>query len=262
MDWLTENLNTIKDILWIIFTFSATLIAVLTYRRARHTLLQPLKTEVIKRQTSILVKLLDFLAKNNINTLIDYYGIIECNTFSITNNCGFKWEDERIQKVLNGSISFTYMNDNMKKEIKVPLSFDDAFNYGLKKRDLIKGMIENSNETDNKKSAPVFLYFTRKYSSFEKELNKYIVNPFMPKDIQNLLIKLQSDVKYNLYNPLKQVLLNYHYTLCKQEHIQDKYEISCSPLYNQFNRIHKSHDSNIISLRNLIREYLMIDKKW
>ena len=45
---LVENIGIVKDILWIIFTLIATIVAVLTYKRARLTFLQPLRSEVVK----------------------------------------------------------------------------------------------------------------------------------------------------------------------------------------------------------------------
>ncbi len=46
-------------VLWIIFTLIATVIAVLTYKRARYTILQPLRSEVIKRQADLLIEIME-----------------------------------------------------------------------------------------------------------------------------------------------------------------------------------------------------------
>ena len=59
LKWIWTNISTIKDILWIIFTFIATFIAILTYRRAKYTILQPLRTEVIKKQTELFVEIIE-----------------------------------------------------------------------------------------------------------------------------------------------------------------------------------------------------------
>ena len=65
-NWVLANLSDIKDLFWIVFTLVTTVVAVLTYRRAKMTLLQPLRSEVIKRQTDNLVCLLDYLDPKNV----------------------------------------------------------------------------------------------------------------------------------------------------------------------------------------------------
>ena len=57
--WLKRNAAPLRDISTIIFTLIATTVAILTYRRARISLFQPLRTEVVKRQADILLALLE-----------------------------------------------------------------------------------------------------------------------------------------------------------------------------------------------------------
>lgn len=64
---LVENIGIIKDVLWIIFTLVATIVAVLTYKRARLTFLQPLRSEVVKRQIDEMIELLNFLNTDNLD---------------------------------------------------------------------------------------------------------------------------------------------------------------------------------------------------
>jgi len=64
VDWLSENITWIKDIFWVVFTSIATIVSIKTYIRAKSTILQPLRTEVIKRQTDLLVELLSFIMDN------------------------------------------------------------------------------------------------------------------------------------------------------------------------------------------------------
>lgn len=67
MQWIISNISWIKGVLWVIFTLMATVIAILTYKRARYTLLQPLRSEVVKRQTELLVEFLKHISGSKQN---------------------------------------------------------------------------------------------------------------------------------------------------------------------------------------------------
>ena len=81
MDWLAENMPWMRDAFWIVFTLAATIVSIKTYARAKSTVLQPLRTEVIRRQTDLIVDLLSFLVdkKNDFLTKIDYIGLVQAN---------------------------------------------------------------------------------------------------------------------------------------------------------------------------------------
>ena len=58
IEYLKNNISWLKDLFTLIFAGTGTIVAILTYRRARATVLQPKRTEVTKVQTQILI---DFL---------------------------------------------------------------------------------------------------------------------------------------------------------------------------------------------------------
>lgn len=62
----------------VIFWITGTVLAILTYRRARKTLLQPAKTEVFKLQVSKLQQLLEFLSWNGEIEAWEKSGLEEC----------------------------------------------------------------------------------------------------------------------------------------------------------------------------------------
>jgi len=47
VDWLSENITWIKDIFWVVFTSIATIVSIKTYIRAKSTILQPLRTDIV-----------------------------------------------------------------------------------------------------------------------------------------------------------------------------------------------------------------------
>jgi len=54
IDFIKENISWLKDLFTLLFVGTGTVVAILTYRRARATILQPIRTEVIKKQSEIL----------------------------------------------------------------------------------------------------------------------------------------------------------------------------------------------------------------
>lgn len=81
--YLKENSSWIRDIGTLILTGTATVLAILTYRRAKATILQPKRTEVIKIQSQVLVDFLKSISENgnNIDSSLDYMGVFNCNFF-------------------------------------------------------------------------------------------------------------------------------------------------------------------------------------
>lgn len=266
--WVTNNITTIKDILWIVFTLAATIVAILTYRRARHTLLQPLRTEVIKRQTDLLIELLDFLYNGNLDLhfKIDYIGLITHNTLILMDDYGFVFKDTNREEIKNqfsgvlilkksGSISsielpsiFTKNNSskNVEKE-KIDESKDKYFSAKHGNVDL------------------EILRLTQSFVGFKSELKRFIDNPFMPTDIKKLLLKLNEDIEYNLKIVMKETLEDFIVQLCTTEHDfynDNSLNIHLEAIYNNFQRKSIHHQTVIDSIRETTREYLKIDQKW
>jgi len=99
--FLKSNISWIKDIFTIILVFTATVISILTYRRARATVLQPIRNEVIKKQSQILSELLSFLHENddNIENGLDYIGLATGNAALSLKELGFIFKgNEKISK--------------------------------------------------------------------------------------------------------------------------------------------------------------------
>jgi hypothetical protein len=154
------------------------------------------------------------------------------------------------------------MDETIIKSIRVPLSFEEAFNYDLKIKQITEQIKKNDAEFENgRKNRPVFLLLTKKYIEFEKELSRYISNPFLPQHFTSILKNIQVDIEYNINIMIKELLLRYYTSLCEQEPKGDT-KISCTPLFNQFNRLKKPHKPDINRLIDNIRKLMLIDHKW
>jgi len=83
MEIFKENLIWIKDFATIAFYAIGAAVAILTYHRAKATVLQPKRTEVIKIQTQILT---DFLSSfnsdgHNLDSSLDYIAVHQVTSF-------------------------------------------------------------------------------------------------------------------------------------------------------------------------------------
>lgn len=267
--WFVSNLETIKDILWIVFTFTATLVALLTYRRARYTLLQPLRTEVIKRQTDLMVELLDFLYDDGINFSfkIDYMGIVACNAYLLMKEYGFVLKDDEIGKTVedNRGGMLILKEGGTISSLELPRVFSKLPDEQTMREETIA---RSKEKYENAKMGSVdieCLCLTKLFSECDKTLAHFIDNPFMPYSIQQLLEELRSDIYYNLKVVMKETLELFIIQLCiigNEASEGAPLPIQYQAIYNNFQRKSRHHKSQIDRIRKVTRDYLMIDKKW
>ena len=265
MDFIFGNLTEIRDILWIVFTFIATIIAILTYRRARFTILQPLRVEVIKRQTELLVDLLDYLEDDTASLYekIDYMGIIACNSYLLLKHYGFVLSNNSTESSVMENLSgiLILKESGMLKSVELP----QTFNYSNKQQH----ELDNSRQDYELAKKGVvdleLLHLTKQHHSCMNKLNSFIKNTYMPRELQSILKKICDDISYNLRYPLKQELEKFIIELCsnhKDINEENSIKIDHAAIYNFFQRKSKHSKEYIREIRKITREYLMIDKKW
>jgi len=109
------------------------------------------------------------------------------------------------------------------------------------------------------------VYFTKQYFLCNEQLNKFANNPFLPIKIKKELDELIKDINYNLDVSLRDLLKEFVLELCSSEY-QPEHEIPVKiqpeALYNKFVSKSKEHNSKISNIKELVRDYLMIDKQW
>ena len=100
IDYIKENSILIKDISTTIFTLTGTIVAILTYRRARSTILQPKRTEVIKKQTEIISDFLTQTSENgdSLDMGLDYISLFRYNVDLILRDYGLIEIDKSSKK--------------------------------------------------------------------------------------------------------------------------------------------------------------------
>lgn len=268
MDWFIANISWIKDTLWVIFTLIATIIAILTYRRARYTLLQPLRSEVVKRQTELMVELLEYISgtKRNIYFGIDYMGIIACNAYKLLELCGYTLADENVGKTVEKNIG-GFMFLKSEGEIHTfcvpadPFGTDDE-NIAKKQAAYklhIRERIQNGGSLTDLEG----LFLTKTHSETVSRLKEFRDNPFMPQSIQTMLDQLLDDINQNIRGPLFKELEMFIVRANSMKSDQDNpLKITYQAMYNDFLRYSKSHTEIVKEISDSIRKYLLVDAKW
>lgn len=251
--WFTQNLNVIKDILWIVFTGAATVIAILTYRRARHTLFQPLKSEVVKIQTALLISLLKFLSTGvlGLRQTADLDGIITLTIYLLSKQLGFTVVDApeevppfRAVLALAPDTIFVSEPALVRSADEIPPPQTDTDIMEL----VYNGKLR-------------FWPQTLQATNCVQEINKFIDDPFLPADIKSSLEKLRACVVHNQTTVLIDVFNELLHDL--QEQVSDQpLEVNYLALQNKCCARAEAFDPLLEEMKKSVRSYLQIDTMW
>jgi hypothetical protein len=264
IDYLKENISWLKDLFTLLFVGTGTVVAILTYRRARATILQPIRTEVIKKQSEILSRLLQILKENNhsFENGLDYVNLVQSNVLMILKNYGFVFKENKeiSDKLKNNLSGWTPCGkSNILKDVEIIGAFSEKTDakkpneYGLEKFNNLKNQ-----QIDIDK-----IYLTKSHSEFVKTISEFRDDPFMPSSIQQTLTELSNDINNNLAIVLKSELEIFMLDFSKVY-----FEKNEAPyfdpvgVYNSFNHSRVHHRETLNKLRGEIRKYLRIDEGW
>ncbi len=264
LNWIWNNISIFKDFLWIIFTFIATVIAILTYRRARYTILQPLRSEVIKKQTELFIEIMELFhdglqfAKD-----IDFLNVIRLNNYYVLDLYGFKCGvSNELQKIFDDSFSTLKIvkRNDVLNEIRLPELFQSLDQKEEKDKDVnddIKVQLETG------KIDIELLGLTKKY---EDTLNKYkriANNPFLPREIKSPLEEIINNIEDDFSVALKETLEQVILEVYEKSKNGEAFGVDPAAINNIFiKKRHNNYSQLIEKIRKNTREYLMIDKKW
>ncbi len=262
IELIKNNISWIKDIATLIFAGTATIIGILTYKKAKLTLLQPIRTEVIKKQSELLTRFLQFLQDNNqsFEHGIDYINIVQINVACALRDYGFVFKEE--DKTLKGLKEHTsgWMpcgKSNILRDVEIVGTFKNESKQ-IKKDDYQKEKFENLKNGDIDIDK---IYQTIHFVDFMKKLSDFSDNPFMPKTIQITLNELINSINYNLTIVLKKELEEFMIQFSK-EYFKNGYAPNFDPIgvFNSFNHKRSHHRTFLLKLRSDIRAYLLIDE--
>ncbi len=268
LSYIKDNIFWIKDIFTLILVATATIVSILAYRRARATVLQPIRNAVVKRQSEILTEILSCFSKEESSPDggFDYIGVASISAFLTLKNYGFVFKDQRetqdkIDEIYSGWLFCG--EGNIIKDVEIIGIFADT----NKQEKSMKEVDEIGKERfeDAKKGVVKIdkVFFTRNHKEFVDKLAEYSKNPFLPQKIKEILNKLISDVRVNLSVHLKNTLEEFMKEFCQKYFNGESYpNISPVGVYNDFNHSRIHHNSDLNKLRIEIRNYLRIDDKW
>nr|WP_294896255.1 hypothetical protein [uncultured Pedobacter sp.] len=264
--YIQENISWLKDISTLVFTATATIVAILTYRRARATVLQPIRSEVIKKQSELLSNFLQLLKEHDhsFDTGLDYTHLVQLNVMMVLDAYGFVFKGHKeLMEKMGGEISswIPCGSGNILKDVQIVSSFKDAPKEsdapdkypGKEQFELLKAGVV---EVDK-------IYLTKVNFEFSKKISEFSVDPFMPTSLQVTLKELSNDINSNLTIILKHELEAFmiefgrHYFANQSAPVFDPVGV-----YNDFNHNRAHHRPTLDKLRKDIRKYLRIDESW
>jgi hypothetical protein len=264
IEFLKENISWIKDIFTLFFVGTGTVVAILTYRRARATILQPIRTEVIKKQSELLSKLLQTLSENNqsFEVGLDYVNLVQINVLLTLRDYGFVFKEhkELFEKVKDSIVGWTPCGrTNILKDVEIIGSFAEPTEkkkenkYGVEKfNNLKKGEIDIDK-----------IYLTKRHTEFVKLISDFKGDPFMPTSIQQTLNELFNDINNNLAIVLKGELEIFMIDFSKVYFAENNApHFDPVGVYNSYNHSRVHHRPTLDKLKNEIRKYLRIDEGW
>lgn len=264
LKWIWNNISNIKDFLGIIFTLIATIIAVLTYKRARYTLLQPLRSEVIKRQTDLFVKIMSvFSDESALLQDLDLDKIVTLNAFMVLDEFGYILSEsealrEKCKKNFVGGIIVKRGNQldmfERPEALEKSKANEDNDTINLRKKvyeDLKDGQIDIE-----------MIWLTKKYQETMEKYKNLATNAFLPKEIKELIDQIIRNICDDISIGLKQTLEEFVLNVYNKRKNSDEFNINFIGVYNDFNVKRHTNSHLIDRIREKTRDYLMIDTKW
>lgn len=254
-NWTIVNVSWIKDIMWIVFTFIATVIAIKTYRNAKRTLFQPLNTEVIKEQKNLFINIYHIL-KDDLFCNIDYESVFELEFFGSLRELGYN----------NIVVSDEFENN-----------YRDLVNSGLH---LVNGCSQDEEISETEEilmyqyvsvverpiveGEPVVVFFmimSPKCQKIINSLTEYANDPLLPTEMKDKLNSLIDSIQDNytlkmlplINRDINKIWLSGEITVEEIEKIKN----NC---YNEFVAEFDNHETNISEIYRFINEYLKVDE--
>jgi hypothetical protein len=264
IEFIKANIAWIKDFGMFLFAGIGAVVTILAYRRARTTILQPIRNEVIKKQSEILCDVLHLCQSPiKIDTSLDYLKIVRINVLQHLRELGFIFNNrEEFYSDIDKNISgFIYCGDSSQiNDFKIISTFnsdkqksDEAIDLGKKKYEDAKTGIVHVER----------IYVTKLYFECFEKLQNLLINPFMPSMLQTHLGQLLKDIEDNLCIHLKielEIFIKDYFK--KISHEKEYPNFNIVGVFNAYNHRRIHHNLIIESLNDETRKYLRIDEPW
>jgi hypothetical protein len=267
VELIKENIAWIKDLVMLFFAGTATVVTILTYRRARATILQPIRNEVIKKQSELLSEVLNLCQPSSkIDSGLDYVKLVQANVIFHLRDYGFVFRDQtELFEILSKDIVgwLPCGETQVLEDVEVISSFEPERADG-KRRNNVAEMGKKKYEDAKKGIIKIDkVYLTTSHKEYMEKLHLLSASPFMPTTIQAVLSQLIADVSKNLRVVLKIALKNFVHEFFEKSSEGKVYpHFDPTGVYNEFNHQRIHHKETIDRLVKETRNYLRIDESW
>ncbi|MBN4075115.1 MAG: hypothetical protein COA71_01095 [SAR86 cluster bacterium] len=259
---ISENIGKIKDGFTILFMLTGTVLAILTYRRARHTVLQPIRNEVIKKQSELLSDLLSMCQPGSkFESSVDYVNLVRVNLYLQLKEFGYLFNEhkKKIEMISNAVSGWTPVGESLTlRDVEVVGAF--------KKEEQEKDSSYSKYKYDQAQIGNIIIdkvFLTKEHSIFINKVEILANDPFIPKSIQLSLQALLIDINNNLRDILPEVLIEFIHEFIDKSKSGDGYpSFESAGIYNNFNHVRIHHREQIHKVMMEIRGYLKIDETW
>lgn len=191
---LQQNSEWIKNLVTAICTIAGVIIAILTYKRAKASILQ---SEVAKQQTKKLNELLNlFNGFKQVFLQNIYYEIIICNLYEYGKLVGIGFH-------LSNSLS----SNEDDEDLELDKLRDEWLVLDASTERCFSDIYEDMESKQTHKPANGFkkidtIYITRSFNEFYRRMLNYADDPFLPKFANKIIKEILKEVDSNLRGPL------------------------------------------------------------
>lgn len=243
-------LKILKDIAGIIFWITASFVSVLTYRKAKDTILQPIRTEVAKKQTDLFSDLLNKIDSSN---GFDFFDILSLNMiYFVSHFANYKI-------LINNEPFFksTLAKQKSHRPIKHSQFTEEKYDSFIPSHAV---GINNDGKVVLKE-----ISLHNEHIELISYLNKVSNNPFTPSEIAIKINCILETYSKSIDEKMSVTLEKYYNVIFEQiktGHTLGVLEISVLTMTanNDYNRQRLKHECQIAELRNEIKNYLKIEK--
>lgn len=260
---MSLSLDNIQVAFSILFSTAATIIAILTYLKARKNLLQPMKTAVVNKQTELFIEIVQFFKNVFLSKeRLMYEEIIALTIYDylIKSGCEFQKQEE-IEKTLSDYIVGHLPNannlDSLKSKIQKIKPFDEIIKINNEKDENEDKNYFRENFQDGKIDL-LMVHLGKTHSEIMKEIGRFLNHPLIPDKILILI----NDVSDNIYKNIMEKV-----TLVIEEYLKDFHNMSPNTINigginNEFLKVRIKNEEIIERIVFEIREYLRVDEEW
>lgn len=255
----------LKEPISILFSLVATILAIFTYRRARFTIFQPLKSEVVKRQTDLLIDLYAMFRNQHLSAIgaLDYINVVFANSYKQFIDLGLTTKDENNETLFMETIS--------EEELwldHVSVGFPVVFSNQHKEERRVNAQTESDqritphylNSLLESDHCIDIIYMTSQHVETKKKIHSTISNPLTPKGVISILRKLVKEIDNNMKGVLPNVLEEVVRESCKRNLEQQLVRsIDYRAIVNGFLHNANNHEKTIDELQEAIRKLLRVD---